>query len=443
MFRLTIFLCFLFFTAHSWALSLDPEIDRQWALRNQVEGVDIGLVDALEDFGPGQERIIVAVIDTGARVLPDLAPNIWSPLGGEIVNEDDVFGVNFIRPENLPIDNDGHGTHISSIIGAVSGNDYGIMGIAQNVEIMVLQHLGPNRYGLMDDAAKAIHYALDHGARVINCSWGGDNSTPALDRALARAEAEGVLVVAGAGNDRLNNDHSPFYPANSSFENIISVAAVKRDGGLYQEPDMYWGTNIGPNTVHIAAPGQDILGYGFTGELEYWSGTSQAAGVVSGVAAFVLSHEPHLNAVELKERLIRTGRPLRSLRGKTISGKMVNAHYALKNTKHPKDPNDPIHWNRYPFHIETDHPYSPNMDETYTIHVPGASRISVHFERIQVENRDPVTIYDGQGNEVVQYRSLYVNEYSPIVEGDTLTLRFQSDSSVERWGFLVDHIAYE
>lgn len=426
-----------------WSSEPDPQLTRQWAIFNPIESVDTGLLRAINEFGPGDTKIKVAVIDTGSRVLPDLAANLWSPTGETIIDETSAFGVNFFNPSQLPIDRDGHGTHIASIIGAVSNNGLGMMGMAQNVELMILQHLGPQRYGIMDDAAKAIHFALDHGARIINCSWGGESSSRKLDEALARAQKEGVLIVAGAGNDKTNNDLVPFYPANSAFANIISVAAIQRNAKLYQEPSSYWGSNIGPNSVHLAAPGQDILGYGATGELEYWSGTSQAAGVISGIAAFILSHEPNLNAEQLKERLMKTGRPLRSLRGKIISGKTVNAYYALKNEPHPKDADDPIHWRKYDYHKESQHPYLADSDETTTVHIPGAKRIAVHFKRLILEQRDLFTLLDVNGEFVESYTGHLQNEYSAIVTGDTINLRFTSDSSIQRWGYLIDHIAYE
>ena len=437
----------------------DFEFRNQWALHNSAYGIDINVLPAWQ-LTTGSRDVVVAVIDSGIAPLPELEGNLWinkiEKNGLPQVDDDsngfvdDIRGANFINPSRPYYDDHGHGTHVAGIIGARRVNGRGLIGVNQHIRMMNLKYLGSDSRGLMKDAATAIHYALDQGARIINFSSGGSDpfagnlpSPPALDAALARAEREGVLLVAGAGNEKLNNDHTPFYPASSPYSNIMAVAAIDSRGELYDDERTRSGSNFGPNTVHIAAPGDRILSYTANGDQEYWPGTSMATAYVSGVAALVLSREPELTGQELKERLMQTSRPLRALRKTTISGGTVDAYHALLNIFHEPDPNDPFNWSSVPYEARTPHPYPPNYQERFVFHVPGAKRLSVHFSRFIFERRDKVYILDGEERLVAVMTGHHLEEFSPYVEGDTLILDVQADETLERWGFHVDKIAVD
>jgi hypothetical protein len=179
------------------------------------------------------------------------------------------------------------------------------------------------------DAIKAINYARDNGAKIINASWGGSNDDPLLKQAIAGC---GMAFVTAAGNSRLNIDVTPEYPAAYDLDNVITVAAVNSNGLLASF------SNYGANGVDIAAPGSNILstvsaGSDFTyednGYYAFMNGTSMAAPFVSGIAALQLSAEPDLSADYLRMSLIRTARPLAGLTGKMVSTGMADAGAAL------------------------------------------------------------------------------------------------------------------
>src|SRR5204862_2496837 len=103
-----------------------------------------------------------------------------------------------------------HGSHVAGTIGAAGDNRIGISGVNWKVALMALRAIGP-RGGRSDDLARAIDYAVDHGARVVNASWGGGGTSDVIQRAVARAEKHGVLFVAAAGNE---GAAKPSFPAN-------------------------------------------------------------------------------------------------------------------------------------------------------------------------------------------------------------------------------------
>lgn len=414
----------------------------QWHLQNP-SGPDINLAPALAEFGTSPNRIRVAIIDSGAAPIPSLIPNLWSPLPHK-EGEPFTFGYNFLKPGHNPLDQNGHGTHIASIIGAYLLPGSPISGIAPfQVELMILQYLDRQLYGIVDHAALAIQYALDNKAQIINCSWVTDTNSPALEAALKRAKDMGVLIVAGVGNERLNIDHTPVYPASSPYSNILSVTAIQENGRLFFDPINWWGSNIGPRSVDIAAPGSHILGYNHLGLPELLSGTSMATSIVTGAIAYIWSHRPELSAAEIKELVLRTGRPLRDLRKTTLSGKTIDVYHALKNQVQPPDPLDPIHWPRQKMQLESPHPYPANFRMEHTFHIPGATRIAIHFKKIGTEGRDPILIYNDQRELVAQYSKQHQDIYSEIIEGSQVHLIFESDGSLEGFGFEIDHLAYQ
>ena len=163
----------------------------------------------------GDRAIAVAVIDDGvAMTHSDLAANIWvnpeesSSNGRDDDGDglvDDVHGWDFVDNDAQPGPASSgaerwHGSHVSGTIGAVGDNRAGVVGVNWKVSIMALRAIGPAG-GRSDDLARAIDYAVDHGARVINASWGGGGTSDVIQRAVARAEKHGVLFVAAAGNE--------------------------------------------------------------------------------------------------------------------------------------------------------------------------------------------------------------------------------------------------
>ena len=195
-------------------------------------------VDAPEgwDGGTGMGAI-VAVVDTGYDSdHPELAGALWTnPLeacgsadGADIgTKAGDCHGWNFVT-DSADVDNGSYGTHgtsVSGVIGGRAGNGTGTAGVAPDVTIMPLV-IGSGSSVDMNLGVEAIYYAVDHGADVINASWGGGASGPALANlraAIAYAGSKGVLVVAAAGNDSGNRDFAPLYPTSLDEPALVTV----------------------------------------------------------------------------------------------------------------------------------------------------------------------------------------------------------------------------
>jgi hypothetical protein len=178
--------------------------------------------------------------------------------------------------------------------------------------------------GWVSDAIASIHYAVKMGAKIINASWGGIGYSKALEEAVRAAEAQGVLFVASAGNQKGNNDTTPRHPSNLRFSNVISVADTTEADELAKT------SNYGQNQVELGAPGENIYSTVLNNQFAKLSGTSMSAAHVSGVAALLLSVNSKLSGQEIKKILMQTVTPLASLKGKTISGGRINSLAALK-----------------------------------------------------------------------------------------------------------------
>src|SRR5262249_36075512 len=180
-------------------------------------------------------------------------------------------------------------------------------------------------------ASAAIHYAVDHGAKVINASWGGSGTTPVIQGALQYAGQHGVIVVCAAGNSGTNDDTNFFAPASYSVQdpNVISVAATNSSGGLPS-----W-SNYGINSVQLAAPGVGVYSLKSNGSDGTLSGTSMAAPLVTGTIALVWSAHPTWSMSQVIDAVLDHTTPDPSLTGKVTTGGIVNAGSAVANTVGP------------------------------------------------------------------------------------------------------------
>jgi subtilisin family serine protease len=309
-------------TVHADFIPNDPQFYRQWGLSNP-NGVDVN-APAAWNITVGSPNIVVAVIDSGIDINnAEFAGRIWTnPAGSDRSNPGDLHGWNFLNNSPNVQDTDGHGTHVSGIIAANGNNGIGVTGVAFGVKIMPLKFIGADGSGSIDNAVAAIYFAVNHGAKVINASWGGNEYSQTLTDAINYADAHGVVFVTAAGNESVNNDVVASYPADNRSPNAISVAAIDENGNLASF------SNYGPATVDIAAPGVDIRST-VPGGYATYSGTSMATPFVAGVVALVASAHPSYNAEQLVHQVLGTTKPLPALAGRVVTGGMVDAYRAL------------------------------------------------------------------------------------------------------------------
>ena len=307
----------------------DSQFTSLWGLHNTGQtvngtvgtvGVDIEAPNAW-DLTTGSPNVIIGVVDSGiAYDHPDLAPNIWINTG-EIPNDgidndgngyiDDVNGYDFANDDPDPMDapffpsgNPGHGTHVAGTIATVGNNGLGITGVMHTAKLMALK--AGNVTGNLTTAAilQAEDYARVNGARAINASFGrsdGPCSQAEYDM-LSALNTAGVMFLVAAGNDNVNTDVTPSYPAQYSvatacgpgLPNVIAVAAIDQNGNRASF------SNFGATSVQIAAPGVNInstkptsnvtsvlfhdydsspsaLGYAFTGTNTSWGFTNNVS----------------------------------------------------------------------------------------------------------------------------------------------------------------------
>ena len=338
----------LLMTALAPAPGAESLIDRSWGLLGDM-GVHAPQAWAhmKTPADCSKSRIVVAVIDTGIDTdHPALKNSLWvnpvkpgpttgkqpaavtaaaaKPAPGAFTG--DVNGWDFAENTGKLTDKHGHGTHIAGIISANEPGRDGLKGVCPGIHIMALRYYNEKASGAdnLRNTIKAIDYAVDHGANIINYSGGGAEYSEPEYRALKRAEEKGILVVAAAGNEKSNADRNLYYPAAYPLSNIISVTAIDQKGKLLGS------ANWGITKVHVAAPGQSILSALPEGGYGFMSGTSQATAFVSGIAALLLTERPELKVADIRKIIEESSVRYPQLAGKTKTGAKVSADSALR-----------------------------------------------------------------------------------------------------------------
>lgn len=322
----------------------DPRFSSMYGLNNtaQTGGTNDADIDAPEawNINTGTRRTIVAVIDTGVDYNhQDLAANMWRN-AGEIAGDgidndgngyaDDIYGYDFANNDADPFDDQGHGTHVAGTIGAVGNNGIGTTGVNWNTRIMALKFLAADGSGSTAGAISALNYAVRMGANLSNNSWGGGGSSSLLSQAIGNARTAGHIFVAAAGNSGQNNDLTPNYPSNYSFDNVVAVAATDSRDALASF------SCYGATTVDIAAPGVGILSTLPGNTYGTYSGTSMATPHVSGAISLIWDQNPTFTYQQVIAKLYSSVDKIAGLNGKVATGGRLNIGNALNgNTTNP------------------------------------------------------------------------------------------------------------
>ncbi len=307
-----------------------------WGMHQAQNDIDIDAPEAW-NLTTGSENTIVAVIDTGIDYNhPDLKDNVWINPGeipGNGIDDDkngvidDIHGFNAVNNSGDPFDDQGHGTHCAGTIGGVGNNAQGVAGVNWKIKIIGVKFLTASGSGSLYDAIEGLNYIRTlrevNGINVVltSNSWGGGGYSPSLVSAISALK---IPFIAAAGNSGQNSDVNPGYPAAYPLDNIISVAAVDKNGALASF------SNYGATSVDLGAPGVSIASSIPGGKYSYFSGTSMATPHVAGAAALLFSHYSSLTGAQIIQTLLETAQPLSSLQGKTVTGGLLNVDKALR-----------------------------------------------------------------------------------------------------------------
>lgn len=281
------------FKIHAFSAPVDAA-----ALKEQYALAKVNAEQAWARAGnKGSKSVLLAVIDTGVDYNhPSLVANM-------------VPGYDFKENDADPMDktsaqNPGHGTHCAGIVGATGVVDGGISGLSPEVSMMPLRFLGEDGSGDLNNAIKAIDYAIEHNVQVISASWGAtvplSTAKPLVD-AMERADKAGIIFVTAAANDGKNNDKTNVFPANAGLPNMMTVAASNSS-----DTKPSW-SNYGKAKVALAAPGDAIMSTLPGNKYGNLSGTSMATPLVAGLVAFLKAQDPTLTGAEVRSLMQATG----------------------------------------------------------------------------------------------------------------------------------------
>ncbi|MFG1820217.1 S8 family serine peptidase [Kribbella sp. NPDC049174] len=285
-----------------------------WLYTNYQKYLPNVRVNQAWDLSKSAGAQTVAVLDTGVDAgHPDLAGHL-------------LPGYNTFNTALPPNDGEGHGTAVTGIIAAGTGNTIGIAGVAWNAKVRPVKVLDDTGSGSDANVINGINWAVKNGARVINMSLGGDGDNPILHTAIKNAVAKGVVLVAAAGNTGVS---APHYPA--AYPEVLSVGATNWYGALTD-------FSTYGDTIDIAAPGYNITSTAPRAQTPpgydpYWiglSGTSFSSPIVAGVAALVRNKWPSFTPAQVMARLKTTARDAGPRGNDPYYGAgILDAYYAL------------------------------------------------------------------------------------------------------------------
>lgn len=307
--------------------------------------------------GTGTGNKIVAVLDSGVDVShQDLIGNIWTntkEIPGNGIDDDnndyidDTSGWDFVGNDNLPFDENGHGTHMAGIMAGKGNNGIGIAGVNWSGKIMPIRILNASGATDWNTAFSGIVYAISNGAHILSNSYGSTSAAALAASAVQMANASGKLVIAAAGNHSQAKAIFPAYLTNA-YPNVISVASSDLNGSVSEF------SNYGDG-VDIAAPGSNILSTTPNNGYLSFSGTSAAAPFVAGAASLLWDLFPTKSALEIKSAILNGSDYSKSLDGKISASRQLNVAKAVNellgySTQRPSNPPTAIKGVRFKYY---------------------------------------------------------------------------------------------
>jgi len=283
----------------------DIQAESAWAIRSSAPNSLIALIDS--GINHSDPEITPSLHQFGGETLGD---NIDNDGNGYV---DDVMGYDFYEQDATPAVARGHGHSCAQLIAGEANNNIASSGVTWRARILDCRIFGPNNLALVSDAVDAIDYARSSGAKIINLSWGYFGSAPVLEQALLRASADGIIIVTASGNE--GNRYGLPAPARLAIPGKVVVAASTPDDKIATF------SNVDGNLVDLAAPGVALPVIQET-QMEYVSGTSFSAAIVTGALALGIEQFPGESAGRLIERLLATTDPIPASR--TASGGRLN-----------------------------------------------------------------------------------------------------------------------
>ena len=332
------------YIVHAFAQPDDTYFWYQWGFHNigqavwrSTEGYYDSDINAPEAWSLGVDtsNTVVGIIDTGIDYThPDLKNNLWvnsQEIAGNGLDDDhngyvdDIYGINSIRNNGDPWDDNIHGTHVAGVIGAEGNDAYGVTGVMQKAKIISCKFLDSNGSGDTASAIACMDYFSALARReedpvqivATNNSWGGGGYSRAFAEAVRDHQGLGILFFAAASNEGSNNDVYSVFPAAIRHSNVVSVAAFNNKDQRAKF------SNYGKHTVHVAAPGVDILSTIPNRYYKYLNGTSMATPFVTGLAGFLKAQDPSRDWIQIKNLIISGGTPVRTAKNTTISGRRI------------------------------------------------------------------------------------------------------------------------
>lgn len=307
-----------------------------------------------------------------------------------------------------------HGTFIAGIIAARSGNGAGRAGVAPEGRVNLLKIADSSGAFYFSYAASALADVADGdlGIRAVNYSIASSSYTQSFRDAVEALGPLDILLVAAAGNCSVadcsdaDNDRYPLYPANFSFDHVLSVAGSVPGGGR----NSY--SHFGASTVDLAAPGVDLCSLGVNSQSDYFtaSGTSYAAPIVSAAVALLIEAHPDLTALEVARTLRASSAPHSDWASRARSGGVLDLDAALQTAVPRLDP-----------------PAGVTIDKTGTVEVD-LENVGAAGDGIIVLFHDRFVATAASGGWQV----------TPFEAGDTISLPDADDHVAEQAGTLLD-----